>query len=54
MRKCPKCGSRCIIGPRFKRVFILESLEYTCGQCGYQENTETNDARKAILEEKFR
>ena len=47
MLSCPKCSSRDIIGPFFRRNnFGHESLVYRCGRCGYTEYGPCHDAGK--------
>ena len=47
MLSCPKCSSRNIIGPFFRRDnFGHESLVYRCGGCGYTKHGPCRDAKK--------
>ena len=46
MFSCPKCSSRDIAGPYFRRDFGRECLVYRCMRCGYSREEPCHDARK--------
>ena len=45
MNNCPKCGSRRISGPFYRRDDYGEFLLYQCNACGYGERAPTLDSQ---------
>lgn len=46
MIHCPKCGGYHIGGPRYNK--LTDTLKYQCLRCGYSEDRQPLDKRKAV------